>query len=71
MIGLFPGTRNQQCLALVHWIPSWLAWEEIEFTVVHVALPKMTHKPVSTSLAKQAEQALRAYCPDVYTVHVM
>ena len=52
-------------------IPSWLAWEEIEFTLMHVALPKMTHKPVSTSLAKQAEQALRAYCPNVYTVHVM
>ena len=46
-------------------IPSWLAWEEIEFTVVHVASPKMTHKPVSTSLVKQAEQALRAYCPIV------
>ena len=42
-----------------------MVWEETEFTVVHVASPKMTHKPVSTSLVKQAEQALRAYCPIV------
>ena len=32
-------------LALVHLIPSWLIWTEIEYTV-HVDLPKNTLKPV-------------------------
>ena len=40
-------------LALVHSIPSWLLWAEIECTG-HVALLKWPLKPVSTSLAKQA-----------------
>ena len=28
----------------------------------------MTHKPVYASSAKQNEQVLRAYCPDIYTL---
>ena len=53
-------------LALVHLISSWLVWTEIEFTV-HVALPKLPisqFKPVQQS----RQQALRAYCPNIYTV---
>ena len=51
-------------LALVHLIPSWLVWAEIECTV-HVSLPKQPinqFKPVQQS----RYQVLRAYCPYTY-----
>ena len=41
-------------LALVHSIPSWMIWSEIECRV-HVALAaQKALKPISTSFAKQA-----------------
>ena len=50
--------------SLVHLIPSWLVWAEIECTM-HLALlkrPINQFKPVLQS----RQQALRAYCPNIY-----
>ena len=46
-------------------MPSWLIWEEIECTG-YVALPK---QPINQfRLVQQSrKQALRAYCPDIYS----
>ena len=56
-------------LALVHLIPSWLVWEEIECTL-HVALPQRPKNLVQQS----RQQALRVYCQNIYcgtkTTHV-
>ena len=46
---------------VVHSFSSWLVWGKIKCTV-HVALIKTAHKRHSK------EQALRAYCPNIYTV---
>ena len=51
---------------MVHSIPTWLDWAEIE-CAVYVPLPKWSinqFKPVQQS----RQQALRAYCPNIYTV---
>ena len=53
-------------LGLVHSIPSQLVWAEIE-CLVNYPLPKQPlhwFKPVQ----QRKKQALRAYCPNVYTV---
>ena len=54
-------------LALVHSIPLWLVWTEIECTM-HDALPKgpiNQFKPAQQS----RQQVIKAYCPNKQTVY--
>ena len=56
-------------LAMVHSIPSWLVWEEIECTV-HIAPP---NRPINQfELVQQSrQQVLRAYCPNMIVLYVL
>ena len=51
-------------LALLHLIPSWLSWAEIE-CAAHVALPKQAMHQFNPV---QQSRQLGTYCPNIYTV---
>ena len=54
--------------ALVHLIPSWVTWQEIECTV-YVALSKRLM--FQFKLVQQSrQQVIKAYCPSIYTVDI-